>query len=59
MTPALNTEQQDKILAMVKNTIQARERVKTLVKAGGVSEARYRATTKEQFDRFRDFLKEL
>ena len=59
MTPALNTEQQDKILAMVKNHHQAREKLRTMARSGFVSETRYRATLKEEKERLRYFLKEL
>ena len=59
MSPALTTEQQDKILAMVKNHYQARERARKLAKSGFVSEARYRENIRQQTERLRDFLKEL
>ena len=59
MTPALNAKQQEEIIGMVQSHFQARERLKTLAKSGGVSEKRYRANLQEQTDRLRDFLKEL
>jgi len=59
VSPALTTKQQDKILAMVKNHIKQRERLKKNAKTYPVSEQRFRATVHEQEERFRDFLKEL
>ena len=56
---ALTANQQNQILAMTKNMMQARDKLKKMAASYPTSEARYRINLKEQEMRFLDFLKEL